>query len=118
MLILQGALQHRRSKALLGRAADQTKPGRISCQPRVKEGEEENQVKLGMMHHLLCVFAGRKPDFTALKWRPLVRRYTIVSGEIKALWGQDETLLHSREAASAVAVDRKPVSRGLHLGWR
>lgn len=101
-----------------GRAADQTKRGSISCQPRVKEGEEENEVKLGTKHHLPCVFAGCQPDFGALKWRLLVCKYTMVLGEIKGLWGQDETLLHSHESACSIAADRKPVIHGLQLGWR
>lgn len=32
------------------------------------------------------------PVFTALKWRSLVCKHTRVSGEIKGLWAQGETL--------------------------
>jgi len=76
-------------------------------------------VKLRVKHHLPCVFGGRQPDFRALKWRPLVHKYMMVSGDIKGRWGQGEThLLHSRESACSVAADRKAVSHGRQLAWR
>lgn len=52
----------RRSQTLAGRSAAQTEPGSVSCQPRAKEGKEEDQVRLGSKHHLPLVFAGRQPD--------------------------------------------------------
>lgn len=74
-------------------------------------------MKLGMKHHLPCVFAGCQARFHSPEMETSHCKYRMVFGEIKGLWGQDETL-HSRESACSVAVDRKPVSHGLQLVWR